>query len=238
VATRKKKTDPYANETPEERQARYKLADEERARVAQEKKDAEIAQKAAVEEAIRNFKMPPRRFNPQVANFPMGELIRRFVRAGEEGETSLGEKRQWLTDREFVMGYPLPEFQRPPCWKEEQQISFIESIWLGLSPGSYVVNDFHHGEWVKLKDGREGLHPLFWLLIDGQQRLRALQAYLEGEFKVFGFRWDELNRLEQRRFEGVQFPRVSVYLTNETELRDFYNRMNFGGTPHTEDQRA
>lgn len=230
-----KKRAPVARETPEERTARLAAAHAEGERMRAEKKADEERRALAYNAMLADLKMPERRYNPQVANFPLWELVRRWEKRREE--TALGGRGHWLTDREFVMGYPLPEFQRPPVWKEEQQASFIESIWLGLSPGSYVVNDFHHGEWVKAED-REGLHPYFWLLLDGQQRLRAIQAYLEGKFKVLGYHWSDLNELEHRRFGDTQFARVSVYLTTDEQLRDFYNRMNFGGTPHTEEQRA
>jgi hypothetical protein len=42
----------------------------------------------------------------------------------------------------MVMGYPLPEWQRPLRWTQEQQTRFLESIWLGIPFGFYVVNKF------------------------------------------------------------------------------------------------
>ena len=75
-------------------------------------------------------------------------------------------------------------------------------------------------------------------LIDGQQRLRAIQSYLDNEFPVFNFFWKELNGLEVRRFGNFPFAKTEIRESSEIKLKLLYNRLNFAGTPHTEDQRA
>jgi len=118
-------------------------------------------------------------------------------------------------------GLRLPPFQRPALWTPAQQISFIESAWSGYSLGEVVIT--------------ETADPVFdRLIIDGQQRLGAVAAYLAGAFPVFGFRWSDLDPAEQRIFG--QDTVISVFRLSEgltwPLLEDIYTRMNYGGTPH------
>ena len=127
-----------------------------------------------------------------------------------------------------VMGYFLPSWQRGLVWTREQQIRLVESCWLGLNIGTYTFNR------SRVYGG-----PLDNLLLDGQQRLWALECYLKDEFPVFGYRWSEVTEGDSRSFKMSRH--FSAYLTqseDEAYLRGYYNMMNFGGTAHTEDQRA
>lgn len=126
-----------------------------------------------------------------------------------------------------VMGYFLPSWQRPLVWTYEQKVRLIESLWLGLNIGTYTFNRAERGS--KFDN----------LLIDGQQRMWALQCYLTDEFPVFGHYWSEVTEVDRRGFEFSRH--FHCYITkseDEDYLRSYYNMMNFGGTAHTEDQRA
>lgn len=126
-----------------------------------------------------------------------------------------------------VMGYLLPTWQRPLVWTREQKVKLIESLWRGINIGTYT---FNRTRWEGMYDN---------LLIDGQQRLWAIQCYLEDQFPVFGYRWSEVTRVDQRFFEtGAHF---HCYITNsedEEYLKSYYNMTNFGGTAHQESERA
>lgn len=126
-----------------------------------------------------------------------------------------------------VMGYFLPSWQRGLVWTEAQNIKLMESLWLGLNIGTYTFN-------------RAALGSKFDnLLIDGQQRLWALQRYLSDEFAVFGYRWSEIGDAERRSFEfGRHFHCYITTTEDEAYLRDYYNMMNFGGVAHKESERA
>jgi len=129
--------------------------------------------------------------------------------------------------RRSVMGYPLPSWQRPFVWTEAQSIRFIESAWMGLSLGTYTYNQTTAGS------------PTDGLLIDGQQRMYSIEKYLNDEFPVFGYRWSEVTELDKRLFKTNTI--FGCYVTStedEDYLRSYYDLMNFGGTAHTEDQRA
>ena len=127
-----------------------------------------------------------------------------------------------------VMGYFLPSWQRPLVWTSEQKIKLIESLWLGLNIGTFTFNR-----------SKEHGGPLDNLLIDGQQRMWALQCYLSDEFHVFGYKWSEITDADKRGFEFSRH--FHCYITksdDEKYLREYYNMMNFGSVAHTEDQRA
>lgn len=125
-----------------------------------------------------------------------------------------------------LMGYILPEWQRPLVWTEAQMISFIESAWKGIPLGTWSYNQAAIGSHMDN------------LLIDGQQRMYALSEYLNDAFPVFGYRWSEITKVDRRFFEHTSFHCYVTETEDEEYLRDYYNLMNFGGTAHTADQRA
>lgn len=73
--------------------------------------------------------------------------------------------------------------------------------------------------------------------------MSAIQSYLMNEFQVEDAEgipryWNELPNIERRRFAMTHFPRAEINSFDEKELRHVYDMRAFGGTPHTEDQRA
>lgn len=132
-----------------------------------------------------------------------------------------------------ILGLVLPAWQRPEVWDRRQQIRFVEGIFLGLGTGFYVTTAW---DW----DSAGARLPLAGLLLDGQQRLGALRDFAAGVFPVFGTtRFADLSLADKRRrFLRVPFPSVELSGTDEATLREIYDRLNFGGTPHTADQRA
>ena len=127
-----------------------------------------------------------------------------------------------LAEGERSLGYfILPPFQRPPAWTREQKVRFIESIWLELPLGSYVFN-YDHGP-----DGKCD----HWL-IDGQQRWSAIIDYVQSEFEVYGGYFCELIESQRRRFFNHPFPCIQTKMSSESGLRDIYDRLAYGGTPH------
>jgi len=126
----------------------------------------------------------------------------------------------------WLLGYRLPPFQRPLVWTQEQKIRFVESAWLGFSLGTWCANKMETRHPTKA-------HPFDRWLIDGQQRLSALDEYWDDGFPVFGHVWSGLTRLDRRRFESRTFPVLQTHLNDENALRELYDRMNFGGTAFT-----
>lgn len=132
-----------------------------------------------------------------------------------------------------ILGLVLPPWQRPEVWTVEQKRRFIEGIFLGLGCGYYVTNGL---EWVQ--SGASA--PMSGWLIDGQQRISAIRDFLSGELVAFGdVRFPDLSEPQKMRFCRTPFPCFELdYCENETVLMELYDRLNFGGTPHTPEQRA
>lgn len=135
------------------------------------------------------------------------------------------------TDRR-VLGYKLPEWlQRPPSWTKDQDIAFVESMWMGINVGAFMVNE------------PSVAHELEGILVDGQQRLSALARYWKSEFPIAGdngqeYYWGELEAIEQAQLDRIPFPWICTKYTSRAVLVGAYNRHNFGGTPHLPDQMA
>ena len=170
----------------------------------------------------------PKAFNMQGYSSPMMEAFREY----DTDERAMLDKLCGRTENEFewIGRFVLPPFQRPAVWSSDQKVRFVESIWLGYEIGRYVIYQPHNPTYSRFTDA----------LIDGQQRIRTILEYVAGGFPVFGYRYTELPLIDRRAFDfGTIFPKSEIKHTlSEAELRDIYNRLNYGGTPHTEDQRA
>lgn len=159
----------------------------------------------------------------------LGEFYSTTVVSPQHNWTDWKERGETIDGVRYVMGYKLPSWQRPFVWTRDQKVKLIESLWLGLNIGTFTVN----------RDPGYQRNEFDNLLIDGQQRLKALEEYFTGDFPVFGYRWDELDRAEQRDFEFTRhFHSYITSTRDEQYLRDYYNMMNFGGTAHKESERA
>jgi len=131
----------------------------------------------------------------------------------------------------FICGQPVPGFQRELCWTEDMNISFIESIWYGYDIGSYMVATYNI-------DGSGGLAKYSDALIDGQQRLMALDRYWNNEFKVLGYYWSDLTLADTRGFNNKGFGHHEIMSINESVLKKTYNRLNFSGVQHSIKDKA
>jgi uncharacterized protein with ParB-like and HNH nuclease domain len=131
---------------------------------------------------------------------------------------------EYLINRDFY--FKIPNFQRPLVWTQQQKIKLIESLWIGVPIGTYTVSESDNP-------------ALDRLLIDGQQRINAIKEYVNNEFKVYGLFYSEVTTEHtDRKFYNCQFP---CYVTQSDDidyLKNYYNIMNFGGTPHKESERA
>lgn len=150
------------------------------------------------------------------------------------------ERESYPWASRFAMGLPLPSWQRPLVWSQAQKVRFIESIWNGVDIGSYLVNDVW--EFAEI-DGKRSYRKNSNVLLDGQQRLTAIEEYVLNVFAVPDARgtpryWRDLPQIERRRFGNYHFARATLKSWDEAHLRWAYDMRAFGGTPHTESQRA
>jgi hypothetical protein len=138
----------------------------------------------------------------------------------------------------FVMGIPVPGWQRSLVWNVGQQSRFISAVWLGADLGSYVTN-----ECCKTSGAGSALVENSDALLDGQQRLHSLEEYFLDRLAVPDAQgqprlWSELGKGERRRFLSTIFAHSSVCSLDEQALRKTYDFCAMGVAPRTYDQRA
>lgn len=146
------------------------------------------------------------------------------------------EEMRFLDGDRFVCGYVLPDFQRGQRWTQEQEVAFVEGLILGQHPGNFTYNATFHLPFVEV-DGREVAQFNLWLL-DGQQRMTALDAYWSDEFPVFDLLWSEVSQKDRRRLLNSIFPASEHQISDYSELVDLYWRINRGGVAHTDEEMA
>lgn len=154
-----------------------------------------------------------------------------------KNDVSLGYLQEvvkgWEEDFHFERN---PDFQRGHVWTRNQQIAFIESM---LKT---------HNTNVKILINRHGLfHTNFnhtfkysgkYVVIDGLQRLTAMEAFCNGEFKVFDNRISFQDMKENRMVNGLSY-NIEFYffeMSSEKEILNYYLGLNSGGTPHSEEE--
>ena len=141
-----------------------------------------------------------------------------FARRQREVDVARGER---------ALGhFILPPFQRPSVWTQEQQIRWIESMWSRMPLPAYVFNQ-----------SDELNSPTDEWLIDGQQRWSAVFEYVDGRFPVMGYYWDEVSEVDRRFFMNRPWTCIRTAYTDESVLRDIYDRLAYGGTPHDPSDR-
>ncbi|MCV9964595.1 DUF262 domain-containing protein [Pararhizobium sp. BT-229] len=143
---------------------------------------------------------------------------------------------KYSIDRNWLMGHAIPPFQRPVVWDEDRMIAFLETLVQKGDPGTYTYHTSDRT--VVSEDGQEHYPRDMWLL-DGQQRLTALDRFFDDTFPVFGLYWSEVDETRKRGFlMGTGFAAYEVRNKSELELRELYDLKNFGGIAHEEHQRA
>lgn len=118
-----------------------------------------------------------------------------------------------------------PPFQRAGVWTEAQQRRWIESLLMGMPLPAIFLNRFVDG------------HPVYGyreIVIDGQQRLRATAAFLDGSLAVRGERFAAQDKAFQNGFRyGVACPVVTTTFKTLHECAELYLMLLTAGTAHT-----
>lgn len=173
------------------------------------------------------FKRPKELMFARNVAFGLDHLLFNKDRTTEKSKTAARAFYNPL-GRKVLLGFVIPDFQRGLVWSVDQKVSLIESIWRGIPIGTYSVNF-----------DTDKLPPdLTNILIDGQQRLEAIDAYWNNEFEFGGYYWKDLSELDQHHFVRAPFPQMRTNSKNRAEVVEYYNAMNFGGVAHTEEDRA
>lgn len=184
---------------------------------------------------MSSHRMPRPQQSPKVSPVPIAVLVMELERF-QNAEEEVRQEYPWAT--RFVMGLPLAPWQRGFVWNEEQSRRFISSAWTGIPLGTYMLTqaEVHQGAKIRYCN-------LSNAVLDGQQRLHALQLYLTDQLAVPDAsgrptQWSELEQPEQRWFKNRIFERSTTPLTSEADLRETYDLLNFGGVAHLDSERA
>lgn len=157
------------------------------------------------------------------ADYPVDGLVKRL----EQKDILIPSFDPAFTESTDVQG-----FQRRFVWTRPQMDKFIESLLLGLPvPGIFLV--------------RETANKL--LVLDGQQRLRTLQAYYRGihggrEYRLknvqdrfAGLSYEELDDEDRRRLDDSIIHATVLRQDHPTGSQDavysIFERLNTGGSP-------
>ena len=174
---------------------------------------------------MSSHRMPRPLNSPKVSPATISALameLERF-RAGEE---EVRREYPWAT--RFVL--------RREVGPEE--IAEVVSAWTGIPLGTYMLTQAELQQGAKVRYCR-----LSNAVLDGQQRLHALELYLTDQLAVPDASgrltlWSELDLPEQRWFKNRVFERSTTPLADEPTLRETYDLLNFGGVAHLESERA
>ncbi|MDE0680490.1 MAG: DUF262 domain-containing protein, partial [Gammaproteobacteria bacterium] len=145
-----------------------------------------------------------------------------------------------------------PEYQRGIVWSEAQQKRLIDSLMRG-----YMLPLFYLHERKKETAGyvNQGLE-----IIDGQQRLTAINRYVEGAFRLFdpstendkarfpryltkkncpwaGKSFDELSPDKQEEFKSLKLSIAMIECDDTNEVRDLFIRLQAGSALNPQERR-
>lgn len=119
-----------------------------------------------------------------------------------------------------------PPFQRGAIWSTEQQQHWIESCLDSYPLPAIFLNTF--------PSDSKSVYRNQEVVIDGQQRIRATQCFLEGKLRVRGELFTDQDIGFQRSFRfGVTCPVVYTGYDTDVECAELYLKLLTAGTAHT-----
>jgi len=164
------------------------------------------------EEQIREVQKD---YNYRIADFSIGELLKKFVPKGEKADF----------EDDSISALYVPNYQRDFVWNEKMQSKFIESLLMGV-PIQYLFA-FELDEDGNLE------------LLDGVQRLSSVKSFADNKLVLSeleeldtlnGFTFNNLNTARKRKFLNTQ---LKLYIINENTdegiRADIFRRVNEGG---------
>lgn len=174
---------------------------------------------------------------PSPASSLRFEDIRQITQANYSVHVGWDYLDRWLAQHDEYTGQDKgpgmmvelnPEFQRGHVWTEAQQIAYIEyRLQGGLAANQLFWNC---PGWQKLS-GKYG--PL--QLVDGLQRLTAVQLFMSNKIPAFGHTLSEYTDKPDRVRNAVFVMSVND-LDNYADVLQWYIDLNTGGVVHANDE--
>ena len=143
------------------------------------------------------------------------------------------------TFNEYAEGYGgfeyNPDFQRGHVWTREQQIAYMESFTSNILSDPQKTITLNCPAFTNCRDDKP-IELTGFVVVDGLQRLTAIQAFLNGEFKVFGkYSFDDLDGSRYSLKSRTIIVQVFSWKTKR-EILEYYLLFNTGGTVHSEQE--
>lgn len=152
----------------------------------------------------------------EIREWPIEVLVEKFTNGREDDNSEI-----------FI-----PDYQREMVWTAKQQSRFIESILIRLPVPFIFAADVGSG-------AREGALEI----IDGSQRLRTLDNFLNGKLQLVGLQrltnaigmyFSDFSRPRQLRFKRSTVRVIELTdKADEQARREMFDRLNSGGTKLT-----
>lgn len=129
-----------------------------------------------------------------------------------------------------------PDFQRPPVWGKAQKQLLVDTI----------LRDY---DVPKLYWRKTGSKPDTYDVVDGQQRLRSIWQFFDGEFKlpknadaidgqsIAGCSYEELPDEVRMKFDVYALDVVILEDTDEDEVREMFLRLQNGTSLKAQEKR-
>lgn len=114
-------------------------------------------------------------------------------------------------------------FQRNPVWTTKQKSFLIDTILRGYPIPELYMQEFTDG------DGND-----IYVVVDGQQRIRACEEFIHGSFKInrddtpewADMKFDDLSEADRKKIYNYNFVVRTLPDLLEQELRSMFGRLN------------
>lgn len=112
------------------------------------------------------------------------------------------------------------EYQREHVWTTADKVALIDSIFNNIDIGKivFVQRDF-------------SVTGKLYEILDGKQRLTALQEFYEDRFKYKGFYYSELSALDRNKFENHGITYGYLENPNKEAIFETFIKLNTCGKP-------
>ena len=123
---------------------------------------------------------------------------------------------------------PKPQYQRTPVWSSSKKIFLIDSILREYDLPKFYIKQTPYDPSYKYE------------VTDGQQRMRAIWEFINGEFKIegkefrntgyHGLRYDELSEEVKKSFNRFKLSFAIIQESTQEEIRTLFARLQMGMT--------
>lgn len=154
-------------------------------------------------------------YNYRIADFSIGELLKKFVQKGELAHF----------EDDSISGLYVPKYQRDFIWPEKMQARFIESIFMGVPIQPLFAFELDEDGNLELLDGVQRLSSVKSFVDNG-----LILSDLEELDKINGFTYNDLESARKRKFSNTTLKLYIINQNTDEGIRaDIFRRVNEGG---------